>query len=159
MWDSKRLRTCSGWLPGLFWHFKWTLMLSFRRFISSKNAQAQCLWWKERQHACLVSGFREVNEHVWQTQLETHETVERFLFPVDLYSDGRLKHKYTRPPESRPDAPERLREQLPTLTRQITHRRFNNKPNTFWLCITNKWACNVLNWNHCLIWKAKTNKN
>ncbi len=36
----------------------------------------------------------------WQTQLETHETVERFLFPVEYYSDGRLKHKYTRPPDT-----------------------------------------------------------
>ncbi len=24
------------------------------------------------------------------------------------------------------------------------------------LFITNKWACNILNWNHCFIWKAKT---
>ncbi len=157
MRDSKRLRTCSGWLPGLFLHFKWTLMLSFRGFISRKNAQAQCLRWKERQHACLVS--QDLGKWMNTCDVETHETVERFLFPVDLYSDGRLKHKYTRPPESRPDTPERLREQLPTLARHMRHRRFNNKPNTFWGFITNKWACNVLNWNHCLIWKAKTNKN
>ncbi len=24
------------------------------------------------------------------------------------------------------------------------------------LFITNKWACNILNWNHYFIWKAKT---
>ncbi len=61
--------------------------------------------------------------------------------------------------------------QLPTLARQISNRSIKNMPKTsptfFWwfiiintiyyqLFITNKWACNVLNWNHYFIWKAKT---
>ncbi len=57
--------------------------------------------------------------------------------------------------------------QLPTLARQISNCSFKNKPNiVLWfiiinsiyhqLRITNKWACNVLNWNHSFIWKAKT---
>lgn len=102
-----------------------TLMLSFRGFITSKNAKRL-----RRKERFSLSGFREVNERLWQTQLETHETVERFRFPVEHYSDGRLKHKYMRPPESRPDTTERLRVQLPTLARQIISRSFKNKPQT-----------------------------
>lgn len=68
----------------------------------------------KRTAACLfsLSGCRKVNERCLMTcyacdvknslkaQLETQETVERFLFPVEHDSDGRLKHKYARPPDT-----------------------------------------------------------
>ncbi len=42
---------------------------------------------------------------------------------------------------------------LPQLQKQT-----QNKPNIIYyqVFITNKWACNILNWNRSFIWKAKT---
>ncbi len=57
------------------------------------------------------------------------------------------------------------------LSRDCKQPPFQNKPKTapiyiffiiiinaiyYKLCVTNKRACNILNWNHSFIWKAKT---
>ncbi len=89
-----------------------------------------------------------------------HDILSR---PHKLICHGHDKTSLSEPNMSPP--------QLPTLARQISNRSFKNKPKTspifFWwfiiiniiyyqLFITNKWACNILHWNHSFIWKAKT---
>ncbi len=68
-----------------------------------------------------------------------------------------------------PNCTKHPRPEMPTLARQISNRSFKNKPNIFWwfiiiniiyyqLFITNKWACNILQWNHSFIYFTKISK-